>query len=75
LFVFYLLFLINTYQARRRKAEITKTFGSPIQLSGNALDIQIHGSHAWIAENTAVARQIDLEVSSRFPYHRYLIEL
>lgn len=52
---------INTYQARRRKAEITKTFGSPIQLSGNALCIQIRGNHAWIAENTGVARQIDLE--------------
>lgn len=69
LFVFLFLLSVNSYQARRKKAEITKTFGSPIQLSGNALGIQIRGSHAWIAENTAVARKIDLEVSSRSPYH------
>lgn len=54
----------DIYQNRRKKAERTKTFGSPIQLSGNALGIEIRGNHAWIAENTSVARQIDLDVRS-----------
>ncbi|KAG6832711.1 hypothetical protein H0H92_012283 [Tricholoma furcatifolium] len=48
-------------ESRRQKAERIKSLGSPIQFSGKALDIQVHGSYAWIAENTAVARKLDLE--------------
>lgn len=47
--------------ARRKKSERIKTLGSPIQLSGKALTIQVRGNYAWIAENTAVARKLDLE--------------
>ncbi|KAG6909840.1 hypothetical protein DXG01_015113 [Tephrocybe rancida] len=38
-----------------------KTLGSPIQLSGKALGIEVRDGFAWIAENTAVARKLDLE--------------
>ncbi|KIJ60635.1 hypothetical protein HYDPIDRAFT_32058 [Hydnomerulius pinastri MD-312] len=48
-------------EARRQKAERTKTLGSPIQLAGKALDICVEGNSAWIAENTHVAKKIDLE--------------
>ncbi|KAF8123792.1 WD40-repeat-containing domain protein [Boletus edulis] len=48
-------------EARRRKSERTKTLGQPIQLTGKALDIHIEGNAAWIAENTHVAKKIDLE--------------
>ncbi|KII88721.1 hypothetical protein PLICRDRAFT_111228 [Plicaturopsis crispa FD-325 SS-3] len=48
-------------EARRKKSERTKTLGSPIQLAGIALAIAIRGGHAWIAENTTVAKKIDLE--------------
>ncbi|KAG6874300.1 hypothetical protein C0995_001525 [Termitomyces sp. Mi166 len=51
----------GTFKARRQKSERIKTLGSPIQLMGKALAIQVHGSYAWIAENTAVARKLDLE--------------
>ncbi|RDB20998.1 hypothetical protein Hypma_011422 [Hypsizygus marmoreus] len=47
--------------ARRQKAERIKTVGSPIQLSGKALAMCVQGSYVWIAENTAVARKVDLE--------------
>lgn len=53
-------------QARRQKAEKTKTLGQPIQLIGKALDIHIEGNEAWIAENTHVAKKIDLEASGRY---------
>ncbi|KAG5716260.1 hypothetical protein E4T56_gene10611 [Termitomyces sp. T112] len=48
-------------EARRQKSEKIKTLGSPIQLSGKALAIQVHESYVWIAENTAVVRKLDLE--------------
>ncbi|KAI0703594.1 WD40-repeat-containing domain protein [Cytidiella melzeri] len=48
-------------EARRTKAERTKSLGSPIQLAGVALDLHIRDKYAWIAENTAVIRKIDLE--------------
>ncbi|KAG6854947.1 hypothetical protein C0991_009770 [Blastosporella zonata] len=48
-------------EARRQKSDRIKTLGSPIQLSGKALAIEVRGSYAWIAENTAVARKLDLE--------------
>ncbi|KAJ3481551.1 hypothetical protein NLI96_g7574 [Meripilus lineatus] len=51
-------------QSRKAKAEKIKDLGEPIQLSGAALDIQVRGNFAWIAENTSVARKIDLEVES-----------
>ena len=52
------------FQARREKAARTKHLGSPIQLIGKALSIQISDNYAWIAENTAVVRKIDLEVGN-----------
>ncbi|KAI9569051.1 WD40-repeat-containing domain protein [Boletus coccyginus] len=48
-------------EARRQKSERTKTLGLPIQLAGVALDIHVEGNAAWIAENTHVAKKIDLE--------------
>ncbi|KAH7889920.1 WD40-repeat-containing domain protein [Phlebopus sp. FC_14] len=48
-------------EARRQKSERTKTLGAPIQLAGKALDIRVDGNVAWIAENTHVAKKIDLE--------------
>lgn len=44
------------------KSEKIKSLGSPIQLSGIALAIRLRNGNAWIAENTAIARKIDLEV-------------
>ncbi|KIK98822.1 hypothetical protein PAXRUDRAFT_9273 [Paxillus rubicundulus Ve08.2h10] len=51
-------------EARRQKAQRTKTLGSPIQLAGVALDIHIEENFAWIAENTHVAKKINLETGS-----------
>lgn len=48
-------------EARRLKAERTKSLGSPIQLPGMALSIIVRGGDAWIAENTHVIRKINLE--------------
>ncbi|OJA18508.1 hypothetical protein AZE42_08721 [Rhizopogon vesiculosus] len=48
-------------EARKRKAERTKSLGDPIKLSGNAIDIQLRGNCAWIAESAHVAKKIDLE--------------
>ncbi|KAG9318250.1 WD40-repeat-containing domain protein [Chiua virens] len=48
-------------EARRQKSERTKKLGRPIRLAGMALDIHIEGNEAWIAENTHVAKKIDLE--------------
>ena len=53
---------INYRKSRKQKAEKTKNLGSPIEIPGKALGIEIRGSDAWIAENTAVARVVDLEV-------------
>ncbi|GLB35131.1 putative WD domain, G-beta repeat [Lyophyllum shimeji] len=48
-------------EARRQKSERIKTLGSPIQLPGKALYIQVRGNYAWVAENTTVTRKLDLE--------------
>ncbi|KAF7796869.1 hypothetical protein EIP86_008054 [Pleurotus ostreatoroseus] len=48
-------------QTRKAKAERTKDLGSPIQLAGVALDLHIRGDIAWIAENDAVIRKLNLE--------------
>ncbi|KDQ60628.1 hypothetical protein JAAARDRAFT_31591 [Jaapia argillacea MUCL 33604] len=48
-------------EARKLKAERTKTLGSPIELPGKPLGVEIIGGEAWIAESTAVARVVDLE--------------
>jgi hypothetical protein len=50
------------------KAEKIKDLGDPIQLAGVALDLHIRDGFAWVAENTAVIRKIDLEVSVTFDY-------
>ncbi|KAH9901245.1 WD40 repeat-like protein [Cubamyces lactineus] len=48
-------------KARKDKAERTKDVGSPIEIAGKALAIQVRGNVAWIAENTTVIRKLDLE--------------
>ncbi|KAF9458632.1 WD40-repeat-containing domain protein [Collybia nuda] len=48
-------------EARKEKSIRTKKLGSPIQLMGKALAIHVRGNHVWIAENTAIARKLDLE--------------
>ncbi|KAI0664951.1 WD40 repeat-like protein [Cubamyces menziesii] len=48
-------------KARNDKAERTKDVGSPIEIAGKALAIQVRGNVAWIAENTTVIRKLDLE--------------
>ncbi|KAG1723896.1 WD40-repeat-containing domain protein [Suillus lakei] len=57
-------------EARRQKAERTKSLGSPIQLTGNAIDIQIRGNYAWIAESAHVAKKIDLETGKTLQIYR-----
>jgi hypothetical protein len=52
----------TAFKARRVKSQRTKTLGNPIQLPGMAWAILIRGGNAWIAENTTVARKIELEV-------------
>jgi hypothetical protein len=49
-------------KARKQKAERIKNHGEPIELSGKALAIEVVGPHAWIAENTALVRKVELEV-------------
>ncbi|KAJ3886601.1 WD40-repeat-containing domain protein [Lentinula edodes] len=46
--------------ARFKKSERLKDVGEPVQLPGKALAIEVLGNSAWIAENTTVARSIDL---------------
>ncbi|KAH6918761.1 WD40-repeat-containing domain protein [Coprinopsis sp. MPI-PUGE-AT-0042] len=48
-------------KARSEKARRLKDVGNPIQLPGKALDIKIQGNYAWIAENTATVKKLDLE--------------
>lgn len=56
-------------KARKLKAERTKDLGSPIKLTGLALDIHIRDNYAWIAENTSVIRKVNLEASSALLSH------
>ncbi|EPT05940.1 hypothetical protein FOMPIDRAFT_1044419 [Fomitopsis schrenkii] len=48
-------------ESRKQKSKRTKNLGSPIETAGKALGIEIRGNNAWIAENTAVARVVNLE--------------
>ncbi|KAH8108141.1 WD40 repeat-like protein [Cristinia sonorae] len=48
-------------QQRKEKADRIKDLGSPIELAGIALAIQIRDQYAWIAENTSIIRKVDLE--------------
>ncbi|KAF8558477.1 WD40 repeat-like protein [Imleria badia] len=57
-------------EARREKSERIKTLGQPIQLIGKALDIHVEGNAAWIAENTHVAKKIDLESGNILQIYR-----
>ncbi|KAJ7756862.1 WD40-repeat-containing domain protein [Mycena maculata] len=57
-------------EARRQKSERTKTVGEPIQLPGKALAIEIHRGYAWVAENTTVARKIELETGNTLQIYR-----
>lgn len=49
-------------KARKHKAARIKHRGSPIEITGKALAIEVRDSVAWIAENTTVVRKLDLEV-------------
>ncbi|KAJ6547111.1 WD40-repeat-containing domain protein [Mycena capillaripes] len=57
-------------EARRQKSERTKNLGEPIQLPGKALAIQIHREYAWVAENTTVARKIELQTGNTLQIYR-----
>ncbi|KAJ3508667.1 hypothetical protein NLJ89_g5624 [Agrocybe chaxingu] len=48
-------------QARKAKAELTKTLGDPLELPGKALAIEVQDGIAWIAENTTMIRKLELE--------------
>ncbi|KZV64463.1 WD40 repeat-like protein [Peniophora sp. CONT] len=48
-------------QARKDKAEKYAKLGEPIELKGIAIDLHIRGDYAWTAENSHVARKVDLE--------------
>ncbi|KAF7359371.1 WD40 repeat-like protein [Mycena sanguinolenta] len=57
-------------EARRQKSERTKNLGEPIQLSGKPLAVQVHGGCAWVAENTTVARKLELETGNTLQIYR-----
>ncbi|KAJ6606545.1 WD40-repeat-containing domain protein [Mycena vulgaris] len=57
-------------EGRRQKSERTKTLGEPIQLPGKALAIRIHRGYVWVAENTTVARKMDLETGNTLQIYR-----
>ncbi|KAI1796015.1 WD40 repeat-like protein [Ganoderma leucocontextum] len=48
-------------QSRKDKAQRIKDLGSPIEIAGKALAIEVRENVAWIAENTTVVRKLDLE--------------
>jgi hypothetical protein len=55
---------LELIEARNAKAELIKDRGEPIELTGKALGLEIDSKYAWIAENTAVLRKVNLEVSA-----------
>ncbi|KAF7974555.1 hypothetical protein HWV62_10036 [Athelia sp. TMB] len=57
-------------EARKQKSERTKTLGDPIQLAGKALAICVRDGYAWIAENTTIARKLDLETGKTLQMYR-----
>ncbi|PCH38281.1 WD40 repeat-like protein [Wolfiporia cocos MD-104 SS10] len=57
-------------ESRKQKAERTKNLGSPIETPGKALGIEIRENIAWIAENTGVARTLDLETGKTLQLFR-----
>ncbi|KAF5373133.1 hypothetical protein D9758_001692 [Tetrapyrgos nigripes] len=46
---------------RNQKAEKLKNVGEPLQLPGKAVAVEVLGNHVWVADNTTVARKIELE--------------
>lgn len=56
--------------ARKEKRERLRTVGEPIELQGKALAIAIKGNIAWIAENTTVIRQLDLETGKTLQVYK-----
>ncbi|KIK63664.1 hypothetical protein GYMLUDRAFT_95249 [Collybiopsis luxurians FD-317 M1] len=56
--------------ARLKKAELLKNVGDPIQLAGKALAIEVSGNDAWIAENTTLARKVDLTTGKTSKLYR-----
>ncbi|KAL0947369.1 hypothetical protein HGRIS_013485 [Hohenbuehelia grisea] len=57
-------------EARKQKAERTKSLGSPIQLPGKALQLLLRDGEAWVAENTAVVRRIELETGKTLQLYK-----
>jgi len=57
-------------ESRRQKAKKTKSLGSPIDIPGKALGIEIRKNTAWIAENTGVVRKVDLETGKTLQLFR-----
>ncbi|KAF7295271.1 WD40 repeat-like protein [Mycena indigotica] len=57
-------------EARRQKAERTKDIGEPIQLAGKALALQVYKGYGWLAENTTVARKMDLETGKTLQIYK-----
>ncbi|KAL6309025.1 WD40-repeat-containing domain protein [Sparassis latifolia] len=55
---------------RRRKAVSTKDLGSPIEIPGKALALQVRGDNAWIAENDHLVRKLDLETGKSLQVFR-----
>ncbi|KAK0210337.1 WD40-repeat-containing domain protein [Desarmillaria ectypa] len=56
--------------SRKEKAERTKDLGSPLQLPGKALAVEILGNDAWIAENTTIVRRLALETGKTLQVYR-----
>lgn len=55
-------------EAQARKAVLTKTIGSPIQLASRAIKLRIRGQDAWVAESGWVVRRVCLHVSPSAGY-------
>ena len=49
-------------EAQSRKAVLTKTIGSPIQLASRAIKLRVRGQDAWVAESGWVVRRVCLHV-------------
>lgn len=61
-------------QGRREKAERIKDLGTPIRLAGKALAVVVSDGNAWIGENTAVAKKLDLEVDQQIGHNLHLTQ-
>ncbi|KAJ7197204.1 WD40-repeat-containing domain protein [Mycena pura] len=67
---YFLRVLSTDLKARRQKSERTMNLGEPFQLPGKALAIQVHKGYVWVAENTSVARKIDLKTGNTLQIYK-----